>query len=80
MGCPACYEYFNESVLPIIKRMHRNDAHIGKMPKGYDEMHSLEIKLEHYKTKMDEAVLNENFERAAELRDEIKKLESNSGK
>ncbi len=78
MGCPVCYECFNEMVLPIIKRMHRNDVHIGKIPKTYEKEHSIEIKLEKYKAKMDEAVRNENFERAAELRDEIKDLENNS--
>jgi protein arginine kinase activator len=79
MGCPACYECFNERVLPIIRRMHRNDVHIGKIPKKYEEKHSMEIKLDQYKLKMDEAVRGENFERAAELRDEIKNLENNAG-
>ncbi len=74
IGCPDCYRHFNERLGPIIQRMHRNDKHIGKMPKKYEEKHHLENTIDQCRLEMDKAVRNEEFERAAELRDKIKRL------
>ncbi|HKL11738.1 MAG TPA: UvrB/UvrC motif-containing protein [Clostridia bacterium] len=75
IGCPSCYRHFSERLMPIIQRMHRKDKHIGKVPKKYEEIHHLENTIDRCRLEMDKAVKNEEFERAAELRDEIKRLE-----
>ncbi len=75
IGCPGCYRHFNERFRPIIQRMHRNDKHIGKIPRKHEGRHHLENTIERCRLEMDKAVKNEEFERAAEIRDEIKRLE-----
>jgi len=75
IGCPACYSHFNERVRPIIQRLHRNDRHVGKVPGKYEDRHHLENTIDRCRMEMDKAVKNEEFERAAELRDQIKRLE-----
>jgi protein-arginine kinase activator protein McsA len=31
-GCSACYEAFADDLPPLLRAMHRNDRHIGKIP------------------------------------------------
>jgi protein arginine kinase activator len=68
-GCAKDYELFN--VGPMLEKIHNASVHTGKAPKK-----SAEDKIKHLKRHMEDAVKAENYEKAAELRDEIKKLET----
>lgn len=81
VGCANCYSVFGEQLLPSIRRMHGNTAHCGKNS-GKSEKQSVkpqeetkEQKLARLKSELDKAVLEQNFEHAAELRDKIKEME-----
>ena len=78
-GCAECYNTFGDSLDPLVKRLHGSNRHTGKVPqrKGGDLRLKREIK--ELKEKMNEAVEEENFERAAEIRDEIHELEDELG-
>jgi len=75
-GCENCYRAFNEEFQAIIKRVQASSKHEGKQPKklGQDMMQKQDIV--GLRELMSEAIQNENFEEAARLRDEIRKLEA----
>lgn len=75
-GCAKCYETFAEELEPTVSRLRaRNTAgHIGRIPARFREKLEGKRKIEALEAEQKEAVKNENYERAAELRDELKKL------
>ena len=85
VGCADCYELFLSELMPTIRSIHGNTEHIGKRPvieytkvdDGKKEKKSEPADhLDELKAELKKAIENENFERAATLRDEIKKLEA----
>ena len=84
VGCADCYELFFSELMPTIRSIHGNTEHIGKRPvieytenhpDGEAEKSESKSELEDLKAELKKAVDDENFERAAELRDEIKRRE-----
>lgn len=76
LGCSKCYESFEDFLRPRIKRIQGDLEHIGKIPirEGNEVIQRKRIKK--LKDELQKAVLKEEYERAATLRDEIKSLES----
>ena len=72
LGCAHCYEDFREQLVPIVKRIHGSQQHTGY---GGSEEDKKRLAIQELKAKLSEAILHENFEEAATLRDEIKALE-----
>lgn len=77
LGCPKCYETFEDQLAPLLRRIHGQDRHMGKLPvrvvsgklsKEARELHALKVELQ-------KAILTEAFEEAVSLRDRIKKIE-----
>ena len=78
MGCPACYRSFSEELMPSIARIHGATTHTGNHPQGPEE--TIEITAEpspidRMKEELSAAIETQNFEEAARLRDEIRRLE-----
>lgn len=73
-GCPKCYETFAKELEPTISRVHGKSAHSGRVPARFREKADLKHKIEALEAERQDAVANENYERAAEIRDELKKL------
>lgn len=79
VGCANCYDTFADELMPSIKRIHGNTTHCGKhstVALTQRKTEAPKTKIEKLKEKMDEAVKNQDFEKAAKLRDEIKELEA----
>ncbi len=75
LGCSECYEAFKKQLGPILKRIHGTDRHIGKVPlKSGKVLNEMNV-LQELRQRMEKAIQFEEFEEAARLRDEIKKLE-----
>ncbi len=75
MGCADCYGVFYDKLKPSLSRIHGRAVHAGKIGAGFNESAaSIEDKIKELNQKMDDAVKVQNFELAAELRDEIKQL------
>lgn len=72
LGCGHCYEDFREQLVPVIRRIHGSQQHTGYMSSEEDKKR---LAIQELKAKLSEAILQENFEEAAVLRDEIKALE-----
>ena len=84
VGCASCYDLFFNELMPTIRSIHGNTEHIGKRPViEYTENHEEKApaddkakKLEQLRAELKKAIEDENFERAAQLRDEIKQQEA----
>lgn len=75
-GCSDCYDSFKEKLEPLLRKIHGHDVHVGKIPKRTGGIIKVKKEIEGLKSKLQLAVINEEFERAAEIRDEIKDLQS----
>jgi protein arginine kinase activator len=110
LGCAKCYQTFSEGLDNLLKAMHKDIRHKGKVPAGRHRaepeppaveipaipavaipappppqpppppkktvpVKSLEARLSEMRAAMDNAIAKENFEDAARLRDEIRRLQ-----
>ena len=76
-GCANCYETFRDQLIPVLKRVHSgNTDHHGKIPKRIGGNIHLRKNADDLKQQLKELIANEEFERAAQVRDEIRALES----
>lgn len=76
-GCAECYNVFGLLIEEHMKKLHGDSAHTGKQYRRYefaDNIDQMETELEVLKAKLKEAIQIENYEEAAKLRDEIKKI------
>jgi protein arginine kinase activator len=75
MGCEECYQYFRAGLEPLLKRMHGSTSHVGKVPKRTGGKVRLRKEVENLKNQLQQAVSREDYEDAARLRDEIRRLQ-----
>jgi protein arginine kinase activator len=76
LGCPQCYTTFENSLRGLLRRIHGGTQHVGKVYLPPDpSIRETEMRLDGLRKKLQRAVDAEDFERAAELRDEIKSME-----
>lgn len=73
LGCKNCYSHFGEPLKESLMRLHNSKKHVGKFPKNIVPK---EISVEELKQEMKKAVSEEKYEKAAELRDKIKNMET----
>jgi protein arginine kinase activator len=59
----------------MLRGMHKGATHLGKVPEGLIESHFRIQRIEELQAKLDQAIASESYEEAAELRDEIRKLD-----
>jgi protein arginine kinase activator len=75
LGCSMCYRTFEEGLGALLKAMHKGTEHVGKLPqRAYREI-ELSDKMRALNDDLKKAVAEENYETAASLRDQIKRLE-----
>jgi len=72
LGCAQCYQTFAEGLEQLLKSMHKGTRHKGKVPAALRESQDLAEKLKTLQKKLEKAVSDEDFEQAAQCRDEIK--------
>ena len=75
VGCPECYREFYDDLLPYLKRVHGSTKHIGKVPNNAPLAVVSDDRLTVLRNTLHDLILKEEFEQAAVVRDEIKKLE-----
>ena len=76
VGCARCYHTFEAYLLESLERMHGATHHVGRLP-GLAEAETERLhRMEGLKGELQAAVREEDYERAAHLRDEIQALES----
>ena len=76
LGCPHCYETFEAHLRRLLRRVHGGTKHVGKIYLPPDPTVSeIEKQMEALRRRLNRAVEAEDFELAAELRDQIRSLE-----
>ncbi|MFQ5639690.1 MAG: UvrB/UvrC motif-containing protein [bacterium] len=71
LGCDICYLTYEDDLNVILRRIHGSNKHIGSRPKSH--RYNVDAsELEGIRKQLDKAIKDENFERAAELRDIIR--------
>ncbi|MGJ7922951.1 UvrB/UvrC motif-containing protein [Neobacillus sp. LXY-4] len=76
-GCANCYEAFQEQLIPLLKKVHSgNTDHRGKIPKRIGGGIQIRKTVADLKEKIKQLIADEEFEKAAQVRDEIRSLES----
>lgn len=79
VGCAECYRTFKSELAPSIRRIHGDVKYVGDAPAKSEAENSLlekKQKLESLRRELREAIEKEDFERAAEIRDSIRKIDS----
>lgn len=79
LGCGECYEAFAAALLPLLKRIHGSENHVGKVPGNVQAEGSQAARLEDLRRELDLCVDAEDFERAAAIRDRIQQMEESRG-
>jgi protein arginine kinase activator len=76
LGCPHCYTSLEVHLRGLLRRIHGGTQHVGKVYLTPDPSASeRERRLDGLRRKLQRAVDSEDFERAAELRDQIRSME-----
>ncbi len=75
IGCGECYNTFRQYLLRPLKEIHGSATHTGKIPKRIGITLEKSNTVEKLKEALNRAVLDQNFEKAAELRDQIREIE-----
>ncbi|MBO8172716.1 MAG: UvrB/UvrC motif-containing protein [Bacillaceae bacterium] len=74
-GCSNCYKSFSPKLDPLFRRIHGNTTHSGKVPTRAGGQIKLKRELQSLKDELKRSIEEEAFERAAEIRDQIRELE-----
>ena len=86
-GCPDCYDTFSILMSSNIKKLQGSDTHVGKHPRYQTEtqtedgsaagapQETMEDRLAVLRSRLQEAISEEEYEEAARYRDEIRKLQ-----
>lgn len=76
MGCPSCYSSFEQPLEPLLERAHGTGTHhVGKVPRRGGASEVRQQQLLRMRRRLDEAVDSEDYELAARLRDELRRVE-----
>ncbi|MBM80021.1 MAG: DNA helicase UvrBC [Planctomycetaceae bacterium] len=80
LGCPHDYVAFEAELLPLLENIHGDTAqHCGKAPKRAPDASQRQYRLIRLRNDLRSAVDMENYEEAAQIRDEISELEQELG-
>ncbi len=75
LGCEACYEVFEKKLNPLIKKIQGNQQHVGKVPRRTGGVIHLKREVKQLKQRLQQLIEAEEFESAANIRDEIRDKE-----
>ena len=76
LGCAECYAAFQYQLRPLLRRIHGDTRHRGKAPTRDGEGARRTRQIHRLHDELQRAVEREEFEHAASIRDEIRRLES----
>lgn len=76
LGCAHCWAHFEDQLESLLRRIHGSTQHVGKLYLGdAADVEDERTRLSQLKRRLQRAVDVEDFETAADLRDQIHELE-----
>lgn len=75
LGCPYDYQAFREELTPLLESIHGETRHCGKTPRRLPLNRQAQSELIQLRTRLKQAIVKEDYEEAARLRDRIHQLE-----
>ncbi|MGQ9677950.1 MAG: UvrB/UvrC motif-containing protein [bacterium] len=79
LGCSECYQTFAEKLKPLLRRLHGAVQHIGKTPHQGRKRAQERLEIQRLRVELEKAIKQEDYERAAALRDQLKRREDEAG-
>jgi protein arginine kinase activator len=77
VGCPDCYDAFDRQLAPMIERAQNGaTSHCGKCPARGGASIDRQLQIQRLVKELEDAVAAEQYERAAELRDRLREMET----
>ena len=74
VGCPECYNTFADELEKTICDIHQNAVHTGRAPKKLSGKLDVKRRIRSLEGELKDAIKDERYERAAQIRDEINGL------
>ena len=75
LGCPYDYTAFSSELEPLLVNIHGDTQHVGKSPRRSPERAQRQTQLIRIRREMKDAIEEEDYEKASQLRDEIRAIE-----
>jgi protein arginine kinase activator len=75
LGCATCYESFASEIGKLLRRIHGASEHRGKSPAREGTRADEAARIRRLNEELERAVTDEDYERAAELRDRLRQFE-----
>ncbi len=76
VGCPECYVQFYDRLQPSIQRIHGKSVHVGKIAACGSAQVRKKRELAGLREELTKALALQEYERCAQLRDQIRELEA----
>jgi len=76
LGCPDCYDAFDSQLVAVLRHVHGSTQHNGKKAARQTEQLAIRERVAELREELSLAIHNEDYERAASIRDEIRSLET----
>lgn len=73
LSSPEDYDLLRDHLIPMLEKIHGSSEHKGKVPRNKQ---SKQYQIEKLEQEMQEAIQQELYERAAEIRDSLRKLQA----
>jgi protein arginine kinase activator len=77
LGCNECYETFDNQIEPMLRRLHGSTEHVGKkLNANVDPKADKHLTIKKLEEELQQAVSQEAYEKAAQIRDQIRELKN----
>jgi len=76
LGCAECYVSFHDELVPLIRRIHGAVQHVGRTASGGRKQAQVKMNVQKLREELTSAIKGEDYEKAAALRDQLRKKEA----
>lgn len=79
LGCPSCYDVFNEELMPYIARIQGNTRHVGKGGGIYTSEHDYRRRLQILQSNLERALQSGDYAEAGRINEKMNALKKSRG-